>query len=349
MKLGVVAEDPLQQHRLRSAMEDFGCEVVCFKPELLREQGLDQNVSAWLVDLREDDTLLDAFFEVDQPVLLGFEAAPTKRHKDYPNWEKSLYGKLKQLIGTDLIHEKNAASLNEIEKRPVATSALLLPSNISISTGAKAKYIWTLGSSLGGPEAVKEFLDALPDGLPVAFVYGQHIDAQFVPVLARVLARHSHFKLMVACDGMSLCNGEVLIVPAEKEVKFTGGKVTICDHEWPGPYGPSVDQLILNMQCVYQNSGIILFSGMGKDGAEAVQSLTQNEGTVPLQIWAQNSESCASSAMPDSSRKTGAVNFSGTPRELAEHLVAYIQIQEQKNQHAQDKSMGNTGDTTCCN
>jgi chemosensory pili system protein ChpB (putative protein-glutamate methylesterase) len=177
----------------------------------------------------------------------------------------------------------------------------------------------------------------------VAFVYGQHIDAQFVPVLARVLARHSHFKLMVACDGMSLCNGEVLIVPAEKEVKFTGGKVTICDHEWPGPYGPSVDQLILNMQCVYQNSGIILFSGMGKDGAEAVQSLTQNEGAVPLQIWAQNSESCASSAMPDSSRKTGAVNFSGTPRELAKHLVAYIQIQEQKINMLKIKAWGTQG------
>mgnify|MGYP000066233300 FL=1 len=347
MKLGVVAEDSLQQHRLRSAMEDFGCEVVCFNPEVLRDQGLDQHVSAWLVDLREDDTLLDAFFDIEQPVLLGFEAAPTKQHKDYPKWEKRLYGKLKQLIGTDLIHEKNAASLNLIEKSSAVTPALSLPQNININPGAKAKYIWTLGSSLGGPEAVKEFLDALPDGLPVAFVYGQHIDAQFVPVLARVLARHSHFKLMVASDGMSLHNGEVLIVPAEREVTFMAGQVKVCEHEWPGPYGPSVDQLILNMQRAFKNSGVILFSGMGNDGAEAVQSLIKNECSEAIQIWAQSSESCASSAMPDSSRETGAVNFSGAPRELAEHLVKYIQTQELNIQHVQDKSMGNKGDTTC--
>ncbi len=335
MKLAVVAEDSLQQHRLRSAMEDFGCEVVCLSPEVLRTKGLDQEVRAWLVDLREDDSLLDAFFEIDQPVLLGFEAAPSKQHSDYPKWEKRLYAKLKQLLGTDIIHEKNAASLNQIEKTSVTTPSLALPQNININSGAKAKYIWTLGSSLGGPEAVKEFLDALPEGLPVAFVYGQHIDAQFVPVLAQVLARHANFKLMVATDGMSLHNGEVLIVPADKEVEFIAGSVKVCDHEWPGPYGPSVDQLIFNVQRAYQHSGVIIFSGMGNDGAEAVQTLSKNNPKQPLQIWAQSADSCASATMPDASRETGAVNYSGTPRQLAQHLVSYIQLQENKVQHAQ--------------
>ena len=335
MKLAVVAEDSLQQHRLRSAMEDFGCEVVCLSPELIREKGLDQQVSAWLVDLREDDSLLDAFFEIEQPVLLGFEAAPSKQHSDYPKWEKRLYGKLKQLLGTDLIHVKNAASLNLIAKNITASPSLTLPQNVPVNRGAKAKYVWTLGSSLGGPEAVKEFLDALPEGLPVAFIYGQHIDAQSVPVLARVLARHSHFKLMMATDGMSLHNGEVMIVPADKEVEIIAGSVRICSHEWPGPYGPSVDQLILNVQRAYQNSGVIIFSGMGNDGAVALQSLSKKNKEQPLEIWAQSAASCASAAMPDASRETGAVNYTGTPRELAQHLVSYIQQQENKIQHAQ--------------
>ena len=335
MKLAVVAEDSLQQHRLRSAMTDFGCEVVCLSPQLLREKGLDQQVSAWLVDLREDDTLLDAFFEIEQPVLLGFEAAPSKQHIDYPKWEKRLYGKLKQLLGTDLIHEKNAASLSLIDKSSAAPASLPLPLSINVDRGAKAKYIWTLGSSLGGPEAVKEFLDALPEGLPVAFIYGQHIDAQSVPVLARVLTRHAHFQLMIATDGMSLHNGEVMIVPADKEVEIIAGRVRICEHEWPGPYGPSVDQLILNVQRAYKNSGVIIFSGMGNDGAVALQSLTKNNKGRPLQIWAQSADSCASAAMPDASREIGAVNYSGTPRELAQHLVSYIQLQENKVQHVQ--------------
>ena len=63
--------------------------------------------------------------------------------------------------------------------------------------------------------------------------------------------------------------------------------------------------------------------------------ITKNNKGQPLQIWAQSSDSCASAAMPDASRETGAVNYSGTPRELAQHLVSYIQLQENKVQHVQ--------------
>lgn len=329
LKLAVVAEDSLQQHRLRSAMEDFGCEVVCLSPQSLHDKGMDQQVSAWLVDLRDDDSLLDTFCDIEQPVLLGFEAAPSKQAVDYPKWEKRLYAKLKQMLSVDIIQANNTqARLSLIEQAPQISEKYSLPENIPADSGSKAKHVFTLGSSLGGPEAVKEFLDALPKGLPVSFVYGQHIDAQFVPVLAQVLARHAQFNLSVAEHGMELRNGEVLIVPADREVQFESGRVKVLDRAWPGPYGPSVDQLILNVQQGFPNAGTVIFSGMGNDGAEALQSLTQLSVKDSLQVWAQSPETCASSAMPDSCRKTGAVNFSGSPQELAKHLVKYIQAKE---------------------
>ena len=328
-KLAIVAENNLQQHRLRSAIEDFGCQVICPSTQSLADKELDQDVNAWLVDLHEDDDLLDRFFDIDQPVLFGFEQAPSRQDAGYPRWEKRLYAKIKQLLGKDLIQSNNSASLNAIKQLDFQVDALPLPKELkqfadNKKDGQPAKHIWILGSSLGGPEAIKEFLDALPEGLPVGFVYGQHIDAQFVPVLAQVLARHAHFKLSVADEGMQPNNGEVLIVPADKEVVFKDGKVKLLDNAWPGPYGPSIDQLILNAQAGFQDAGVILFSGMGNDGAEAVQSL-QEKGT---EVWAQSSESCASSAMPDASRETGAVNFSGTPVELAQRLVTYIKAKE---------------------
>jgi len=328
-KLAIVAENSLQQHRLRCAIEDFGCQVVCPSIQSLANKELDQDINAWLVDLHEDDDLLERFFEIEQPVLFGFEAAPSKQDLTYPRWEKNLYAKLKQLLGKDLIQTKNSASLNAFKQLNFQHDPLPLPKELEAlvhhkQDGQKAKHIWVLGSSLGGPEAVKEFLDALPAGLPVGFIYGQHIDAQHVSVLAQVLARHAHFKLSVADNHMTLNNGEVLIVPADKELVFENGEVKLLDHEWPGPYGPSVDQLILNTYQSFNHAGIILFSGMGNDGAEAVQSL-KNKG---IEVWAQSSESCASSAMPDASRETGAVGFSGTPLELAKNMITYIQAKE---------------------
>ncbi len=323
IKLAVVAENSLQQHRLRSAIEDFGCEVVSLSPQTLELKGFDNDVSAWLVDLRDDDALLDAFLELDQPILLGFESAPSKQDRGYPKWEKNLYAKIKQLLGSDLIQAQTSLKAIEEQAQNKPAQALTLPANIqALKEGEHAKHVWVIGSSLGGPEAVKEFLDALPKGLPVAFIYGQHIDAQFVPVLAQVLARHAHFKLSVAQGGDSLRAGEVLIVPADREAKFSeDGVLRLLPTPWPGPYGPSVDQLILNTHAVFPNAGVLLFSGMGNDGAEAVQSL--KEFNVP--VWAQSSETCASSAMPDACRETGAVEFTGSPQEMAKRLVESIQ------------------------
>ncbi len=342
LTLAVVAEDSLQLHRLRSAIEDFGCKVLCFSPGSLEDKELNSEVSAWLVDLREDDDLLDRFFDIDAPVLLGFEAAPSQRTEQYPKWEKRLYSKIKQLLGTDLIQDQQTqASLSAIEniQNPAGDlEEFILPQNLLSDESEVAKHTWVLGSSLGGPEAVKEFLDALPKGLPVAFIYGQHIDAQFVSVLAQVLGRHAHFKLNVAQEGMALYNGQVLIVPADKEVQFVSGRVKIMNREWPGPYGPSVDQLILNVQQCFKHTGVIIFSGMGNDGAEAVQALKEKD----VQIWAQSSETCGSSAMPDACRETQAVSFSGSPRELAKHLVEHIQTLEMNQQN-----FSTNGDSIC--
>jgi chemosensory pili system protein ChpB (putative protein-glutamate methylesterase) len=322
IKLAVVAENSLQQHRLRSALEDFGCEVVSLSPQTVELKGLDNQVSAWLVDLREDDALLDTFLELEEPVLLGFESAPSKQDTRYPKWEKNLYAKLKQLLGKELIQTQ--ASLNAIDAQCPAV-VLTLPKNInSVQDGELAKHIWVLGSSLGGPEAVKEFLDALPKGLPVGFVYGQHIDAHFVPVLAQVLARHAHFKLSVAKAGDQIRAGEVLIVPSDQEAIFVDGALQLLPTPWPGPYGPSVDQLIINTCKAFPNAGVIVFSGMGNDGSEAIKTLQDQS----MNVWAQSSETCASSAMPDACRETGAVKFSGSPQDMARHLVATVQMLE---------------------
>ena len=326
IKLAVVAEDSLQQHRLKSAIVDFGCEVISLSPQTLALKGLDESVSAWLVDLREDDELLESFLELDQPILLGFEAAPSNNDPTYPKWEKRLYAKLKQLLGRDLTHseqdtEKSLSTLEQLEKLSLS---LPLPENMSADAGSAAHNVWVLGSSLGGPEAIKEFLDALPQGLPVGFIYGQHIDPKFVPVLAQVLARHSSFKLKVAETGMTVNNGEVLIVPADREATFVNGQVMLLDREWPGPYGPSVDQLILNVVDAYPKAGVMLFSGMGNDGAEAI---TQLKDSQPV-VWAQSGETCASAAMPDASRETGVVSYSGSPQQMAEKLVQTLQAQQ---------------------
>jgi chemotaxis response regulator CheB len=68
-----------------------------------------------------------------------------------------------------------------------------------------AEHIWVLGASLGGSNAVKEFLDALPKGLPVGFVYAQYIDARYQKTLIQTLGRHS---------GITMCTEHAILYSA---------------------------------------------------------------------------------------------------------------------------------------
>ena len=187
----------------------------------------------------------------------------------------------------------------------------------SAEPGTPARQVWILGASLGGPAAVKEFLDHLPAGLPVGFVYAQHIDAHFTSVLARVLGRHAHYRLVEARADEPIRCGEVTLVPVEQEMFLDeDGLIQFRDQAWPGPYGPSIDQVMLNLADHFgTRCHAILFSGMGNDGAIAAP-LLQAYGS---HIWVQSSASCGNSSMPDSVAETGCVRYTGTPRELATH------------------------------
>src|SRR5690554_8211926 len=124
-----------------------------------------------------------------------------------------------------------------------------------------------LGASLGGPAAVKSFLDSLPAGLPVAFIYAQHIDPRFEKSLPAAVGRHCHYKLKNFIENEPLYCGEVLIAPIEHECYCRDGVLSIsANAEWHGPYGPCKGQVIVNVLKNYgDRDGNLLLSGMGKE------------------------------------------------------------------------------------
>jgi len=332
-KVGIIADNLLQQHLLKSALINFGFNVVLTTdPDRMNENSdLGAEVEAWVVDIADDEgeqlEWLDLLFEGDLPVLFGMGEAPQRNCETYPRWEKRLYSKMKELLKGHSLVIADENTLSELSAGDdKAKDPLPLPGLFKdIELGKPAEHIWVLGASLGGPDAVKEFLDALPKGLPVGFIYAQHIDARFQNALVQTLGRHAGVTMVAYEEGKSINTGEVMLAPVEHEFMFDfEGRTMSKSTPWPGPYGPSVDQVMLNVADHFSNRArYILFSGMGNDGAEAAVKISQK----PTTIWAQNSESCANSSMPDSTVATGHVSYIGTPRQLASQLVNYLQTQ----------------------
>lgn len=194
---------------------------------------------------------------------------------------------------------------------------------VDIATGRdeKAETVWVLGASLGGPQALKEFLTHLSDQLPFAFVIAQHIGKPFVPLLAEQLSRITRLRIQPAEAGRVLRAREVVVVPVDRRFALAAdGQVELRDEPIRPPYRPCIDEVMEDIARHYgPRCNAIVFSGMGEDGALGAVAVTEAGG----QVWAQSADSCVISSMPDATRRRGVVRFSGAPRELADHLNTY--------------------------
>ena len=324
-RIGVIADTSLQRHVLQQALSANGYQVVLNSdPARLEEADLAAiEADLWLVDLAqtEDSPLVNALLESDRcPVLFGEGHAPERNSEHYPRWERRLFGKLKRLVGDpSRVVGPRLEVMAEDAQRPASLPLPGVLANAEPVAGEPAREVWLLAASLGGPEAVKAFLDALPAGLPVGFVYAQHIEASFEAALSQAVGRHSPWRVNQSRAGDRIRCGEVVIAPIAQEMSFgQGGTMLLSGRSWPEPYSPSIDQMMLNLAQQYgSRCGVIAFSGMGSDGSAAAAYLLRQGGRV----WTQDADSCACSSMPDNLREGGFSSFSGTPRELAQALV----------------------------
>lgn len=325
-RVGVIADDTLQGHLLASAIKGQGYRVVVnTDPEHLEARWLEEGaLDLWVVDLSREDRwqpFLDHILEqAAAPLLFCDGQAPARTAEHYPRWERRLVTKLVDYIGAPAVEER----LETLPRAPAPTPIPEPQEFQALPDGERngAQRVWVLGASLGGPAAVKQFLDCLPPHLPVAFILAQHIDGGFLDTLCQVLCRDSQVSCRVAGNGSRLAHGHLLVAPVDQSIEFNGnGSVRRSGQGWEGPYAPCIDQVLHNVADGFGHcDGAILFSGMGNDGAIAAPRLAAG-GT---RIWAQSAESCAVSSQPDAVRETGCVAYNGTPEQLARQLVDQV-------------------------
>lgn len=312
-RIGLVAASDLNRHLLAGLVSEAGYELtVSLDAARLAEkfgagqsQTLDDQVDAWLLDLEEQQIqqVLDLLVDHSQvPLLVNDEIPPQQQAGAHQYWKRRLIEKLELVaVPTD--------------KSGPATAGL----------GAQVS-VWLLAASFGGPEAVRQFLNELPADLPLAMVYGQHIDKSFDQFLSSALNASGNYPAELIRGRYHLQRGKIGIVPADRQVRFMArGEAVETRRIWAGPYQPALDQVIAEMARVYrQNLGVIVFSGMCNDG-EIGCRVAKACGS---KVWVQTPDSCLSHDMPRAALKTGSVSFQGTPVELARELAATLQDTE---------------------
>jgi two-component system chemotaxis response regulator CheB/chemosensory pili system protein ChpB (putative protein-glutamate methylesterase) len=184
----------------------------------------------------------------------------------------------------------------------------------------KIRRVWVLGASIGGPEAVREFLGELPRDYPALFLLAQHMGAEFVDLMAQQLAKATSLTVRTPTHGERVGHGEVIIVPTTHRLQVDPeGFVVLERASSDGAYSPSIDRVMRDVADRYgANAGAIIFSGMTTDAVDGAKYLAGKGGTV----YAQHPDSCVVSSMVDGAIEAGVVKVLGTPIELADVLLA---------------------------
>jgi chemosensory pili system protein ChpB (putative protein-glutamate methylesterase) len=306
LSIGILVDNPLKQQYLGNMVVQAGHKIGFAYSSASGGAlpSVEQQVDAWIVDVAadaDDDlgtsslkvalaSFIDELLEqTNVPVIVNDAAEPTQTSAGYNDWVRRMLQRLERLSG-----------------------------DVNLQASVGASEVWVLAASTGGPAAVKDFLKQLPPALNIAFIYVQHIDRGQAETLVKMMASVGHYAVSIARQGSVLSENTITLVTADRSVNIhDNGTLVVGKNPWAGFYSPSIDQVAANIARVYrQRSGIIVFSGMGDDGAASCRLIKQQGGKV----WVQSPAQCTIASMPEAALATGTVSFTGTPFELADAL-----------------------------
>jgi two-component system chemotaxis response regulator CheB len=259
----------------------------------------------WLMKKRPTPVIIVSSYSDSKTVFkalelgaVDFVAKPSKMpSKEFHNMEKDLLGKVK---GTKKLRMDKLSKNLELLEGEIAQLSSMARSGHGIEVVA-------IGSSTGGPAALKIILTGLPSNFPAGIVVSQHMPKGFTDSFAERLDSISNVRVKEAKEGDEVERGRVLICPGGFHMLFRRkGRRTVTAIKEPkstDKYIPSVDMMMSSAAEVFgpRTMGIVL-TGMGSDGIEGMLKIKKAGGYT----IAESEDSATVFGMPSEVIKAGA-------------------------------------------
>jgi len=192
---------------------------------------------------------------------------------------------------------------------------------------ASVRSLIVIGSSTGGPKALARLLSRLPKNFPAALVIIQHVDQHFAGGLAAWLSKQTPLDVEVAVAGTPVVEGTVLIASTDDHLVMTPDlTLDYTSDPKEAPYRPSVDVFFESVATHWpkegvRNSAALLLTGMGRDGAEGMQSLWERG----WHTIAEDASSCVVYGMPKAAVKMGVVKEILPIDDIGDALIQFVE------------------------
>ncbi|MFC7418966.1 chemotaxis-specific protein-glutamate methyltransferase CheB [Iodobacter arcticus] len=223
----------------------------------------------------------------------------------YGGIRSELLSKIRILAGVHVFRKKNPAPR-------------LLP---DILSAASCKYrLLIIGASTGGPQALQAILSQLPINFPLPIICIQHISDGFLHNLVSWLGEQSALKCQIAAAGLAPQAGHVYFPQEKMQLEFDSyGRFLMSNNVPNKGHCPSVSTTMQSAAKQFgENTISVLLTGMGDDGADGMQAISQAGGMT----IAQDEKSCVVFGMPKQAIELGSAKRILALNDIAPHLIS---------------------------
>jgi two-component system chemotaxis response regulator CheB len=145
-----------------------------------------------------------------------------------------------------------------------------------------------IGTSTGGPVALKTVLTMLPADLPVGVVIVQHMPPVFTKAFAERLDTCCALSVKEAENGDAILPGRALLAPGNWHMTVSRfgsePRILLNQNDNVNGHRPSVDVLMHSVALEYGRKAVgVIMTGMGKDGAEGLHQVHKRGGHIIAQ------------------------------------------------------------------
>ena len=148
--------------------------------------------------------------------------------------------------------------------------------------------ILAIGSSTGGPQAVRHVIQDLIGKVTIPILITQHMPPTFTSIMAEHIKNDTGLDCREAVDGEALTEGRIYIAPGDYHMIVEGKngstKLRLLKTEPENYCRPAVDPMLRSLVEVFGGQILtVILTGMGHDGLKGSQAVVEAGGTVIAQ------------------------------------------------------------------
>jgi PAS domain S-box-containing protein len=197
-----------------------------------------------------------------------------------------------------------------------------VPPSSADETRAPRFPVVGIGASAGGLDAFRRLFSTMPADSGLAFVLIPHLDPTRVSLMVDLIARSTAMPVVEADEGMPVEADHVYLLPPNRYMTISGGKLHLTGPVERGGLQTSIDLFLRSLAEDRQEEAIgIILSGTGSHGTLGLQAIKANGGMAVV----QDPRTAEYDGMPRSAIATGLIDTILPPEAMAPVLLQYVQ------------------------